>query len=185
MMRIAFSRPYRLFLLAAALAFLMCLFPASPGKETDGAPPAAAAADLSERTQAGCMLRETLYYAPCAHSVTRREALNARLVGLSLAALEKEIASVYPGAVITEFSAGEVTVSRSLSLPCPLHWVLRAGEDGFLHVLQNKTGEALSPVRATEVPLNRIGEGERQTLIDGRIFDDVQSLEGFLESAGS
>ena len=27
-----------------------------------------------------------------------------------------------------------------MDVPCPLHWVLRAGDDGLLAVLQNTTG---------------------------------------------
>ena len=61
-------------------------------------------ADLSERTAADGYLHRTLYYAPCGHSVQRREALPAQLTGLSRQALEKEIGSVIPGAAVTGFS---------------------------------------------------------------------------------
>ena len=194
-----FRRPYRFFLYAAVLAVIMCLLPipaqdAPKGNEQlavdvnegemeiSGVP---AGADLSERTQAGCMLHETLVYAPCGHSVQRREAMSARLVGLSREALEKEIGEVIPGAVVTGFSAGEVDVSRSLDVPCPLHWVLRAGEDGKLQIWQNRMGEELSFVRGTDVPVSSVGEKERQELLDGRVFDDVQALEGYIESVSS
>lgn len=194
-----FRRPYRFFLYAAVLAVIMCLLPipaqdapkeneqlavdVNEGEmEISGVP---AGADLSERTQAGCMLHETLFYAPCGHSVQRREAMSARLVGLSREALEKEIGEVIPGAVVTGFSAGEVDVSRSLDVPCPLHWVLRAGEDGKLQIWQNRMGEELSFVRGTDVPVSSVGEKERQELLDGRVFDDVQALEGYIESVSS
>ena len=192
-----FRRPYRFFLYAAVLAVIMCLLPipaqdvpeekeqlakAAPEAEVSGVP---AGADMSERTQADCMLHETLAYAPCGHSVQRREAMNPRLVGLSREALEKEIVQVIPGAVVTGFSAGEVDVSRSMDVPCPLHWVLKAGEDGVLQVWQNRTGDALSFVRGTDVPVSGVSEGEKQELLDGRVFDDVQAMEGYLESMSS
>ena len=199
MFMMIFRRPYRFFLYAAVLAVIMCLLPISAQDapkgneqlaidekeaemETSGVP---AGADLSERTQAGCMLHETLAYAPCGHSVQRREAMSARLIGLSREALEREIAEVIPGAVVTGFSAGEVDVSRSLDIPCPLHWVLKAGEDGMMQVWQNRTGEALSFVRGTDVPVSGVSEGEKKDLLDGRVFDDVQALEGYLESMSS
>ena len=194
---VIFRRPYRLFLIAAVLALILCLLPIGAREEMQSAPLAdlpqetpqaagmPAGADLSERTAADCRLHETLYYAPCGHSVQRREALSARLVGLTRAALEEEINAVLPGAAVTGFSAQEIDVSRSIDVPCPLHWVLRGGEDGMLHVFQNRTGEALSLVRGTDVPLERVSESERQELVDGRMFDDVQALEGYLESMSS
>lgn len=190
------TRPYRLFLIAAALALLMCLYPirareaaedgatqqAAQETENAGVP---AGADLSERTAAGCMLHQTLYYVPCGHSVQRRDALDARLVGLTRAALEAEIADVVPGATVTGFSAKEVDAAVSVEIPCPLHWVLRSGEDGYLHVYQNRDGETLSLVRRTDVPISRVSEGDRAELAQGRVFDDVQAMEGFLESMSS
>ena len=195
--------PYRFLFAAAVMAALLCLFPVT-GDAPPEAPaqhalqhatpmPAAiypqdgqpASADLSERTAAGCYLHRTLHYAPCGHSVQRRESLPAQLVGLSRTALEKEIGRVIPGAAVKGFSASEVDIALSADIPCPLHWVLRAGEDGMLCVLQNRMGESLEAVRQTDVPLSRVQESERQDLIRGRIFDDVQAMEGYLESLSS
>jgi len=196
--------PYRLLIAAAVMAALLCLFPVK-GDAPDQGPvlhaqegeaalretPAArieektVSADLSERTAAGCYLHRTLYYAPCGHSVQRRESLPAALTGLSRTALEKEIGDVIPGAVVKGFSAAEVDIALSTDIPCPLHWVLRAGEDGMLHILQNRMGEALETVRGTDVPLSRAAKEEQQELIHGRIYDDVQALEGYLESLSS
>ncbi len=206
---VIFRRPYRFFLIAGVLALILCLLPMdaqeavestpptdrqlaeltmespAPNTAQEEAPGVPAGADLSERTAAGCYLHETLFYAPCGHSVQRREALPARLVGLNRAAIESEIGEVIPGAAVTGFSGGEVDISRQIDVPCPLHWVLRGGEDGLLHVYQNRTGEELSLVRDTDVPLHRAGESEQQELLHGKIFDDVQALEGYLESMSS
>lgn len=189
-----FASPLRFFFVAAVLAAILCLYPAKVDapQETEKiaaeatVPPAqekSVGADLSERTGAACYLHTTLYYAPCAHSVQRREKLPAQLSGMSRELLEKEIGSVIPGAQVTGFSADEVDISRSTDIPCPLHWVLRTGEDGMLHVLQNRDGESLDVVRVTDVPAQRAGE--TQELLEGKIFDDVQALEGYLESISS
>ena len=188
-------RPYGFFVLAAVLAALLCLFPVkvdAPETEQsvraeatlspDGVP---AGADLSERTDGQTALHRTLYYAPCGHSVQHRTALPASLSGLTRAALEKEIGSVLPGATVTGFSGAEVDVSVAMDIPCPLHWVLRGGEDGLLAVLQNRTGESLEVVRTTDVPLTAAPDEEQDALRSGRIFDDVQALEGYLESLSS
>ena len=205
-------RPYGFFVLAAVLAALLCLFPVKvdapeepqtmlaseatvpPPSAAQGFPaaqeyPAAqelpAGADLSERTAAGCFLHRTLYYAPCGHSVQRREELPAQLVGMSRALLEQEIARVIPGAAVTGFSSSEVDISLSADIPCPLHWVLRGGEDGRLAVLQNRSGETLEVVRTTDVPLDKAPQDDQAQLREGRVFDDVQALEGYLESLSS
>ena len=155
------------------------------GDGVGGASPSGipAGIDLSARTQSGCMLHRTLFYAPCGHSVQRREPMPAQLIGLSWQALEAEIGDVLPGAMITGFSASEVDATFSMPIPCPLHWVLDAGESGSLVVLQNRDGEALSTVRETDVPLDRLTQEQRAAL--PQLYDDVQALEGVLESLGS
>ena len=204
--------PYRFFLAAAVLAAILCLFPVKvdapeepqtmlaseatvpPPSAAQGYPaaqelPAAqdrpAGADLSERTAAGCFLHRTLYYAPCGHSVQRREELPAQLVGMSRALLEQEISRVIPSAAVTGFSSSEVDIALSTDIPCPLHWVLRGGEDGKLAVLQNRSGETLEIVRTTDVPLDKAPQEDQAQLREGRVFDDVQALEGYLESLSS
>lgn len=192
--------PYRFLLAAGLIAALLCLFPVkvdapqeSPalhaGAEATFVPPtvldAPANADLSEKTAPGCSLHRTLYYALCGHSVQRREKLPAGLCGLTRKALEKEIGGVIEGAEVTGFSASEVDIAQSLPIPCPLHWMLVSGEDGFLAVMQNRMGQTLETVRRTDVPLSQAGEEEQEALREGRIFDDVQTLEGYLESLSS
>ena len=185
---------FRFLIAAAVVAVLLCLLP-TDADAPEQKPPEAhaqtlspgkpAGADLSERTEAGCFLHRTLFYAPCGHSVQRREMLPAALVGLSRSALEMEIGQVIPGAAVTGFSAAEVDISVKQDIPCPLHWVLKTGEDNLLHVFQNRTGETLDDVRKTEIPLSAVPEAERDALSDGQVFDDVQQLEGYLESLAS
>ena len=188
---------YRYLLIIVVVAALLCLMPArgadAPNEkkpqtaaaqsvESAGAP---AGADLSAQTNRETYLHRTLYYAPCGHSVQRREKLPAQLVGLTRGALEKEIGGLYENAAVTGFSAGEVDITTRMDMPCPLHWVLRGGEDGLLAVWQNTTGEALSVVRKTDIPVTAAAEEEQDELRDGRMFDDVQALEGYLESLSS
>lgn len=189
--------PLRFFFAAAVLAAMLCLYPA----RVEDAPQQAqmmalentpqpagerpVGADLSERTAADGYLHRTLYYAPCGHSVQRRERLPAALTGLTRAALEPALEAAIPGAVVTGFSSAEVDISLSTDIPCPLHWVLRAGEDGLLCVMQNRDGESLEIVRRTDVQTARAGEAERPVLLEGMIFDDVQALEGYLEGISS
>lgn len=186
---------YRYLLIIVVLAAMLCLLPAQGADAPSAEKPqtaqktemaeAPAGADLSVKTDRETYLHRTLYYAPCGHSVQRREKLPAQLVGLTRAALEKEIGGLYENAAVTGFSAAEVDMTTRIELPCPLHWVLKAGDDGLLAVLQNTTGEALTVVRRTDIPLTLAAGEEQDELRDGRTFDDVQALEGYLESLSS
>ena len=188
---------YRYLLIIVLVAALLCLMPARGADAPNEKKPQTAAAqsvesaeapagaDLSAQTNRETYLHRTLYYAPCGHSVQRREKLPAQLVGLTRSVLEKEIGELYENAAVTGFSAGEVDITTRMDLPCPLHWVLRGGEDGLLAVWQNTTGEALSVVRKTDIPVTAAAEEEQDELRDGRMFDDVQALEGYLESLSS
>lgn len=188
---------YRYLLIIVLVAALLCLMPARGADAPNEKKPQTAAAqsvesaeapagaDLSAQTNRETYLHRTLYYAPCGHSVQRREKLPAQLVGLTRSVLEKEIGELYENAAVTGFSAGEVDITTRMDMPCPLHWVLRGGEDGLLAVWQNTTGEALSVVRKTDIPVTVAAEEEQDELRDGRMFDDVQALEGYLESLSS
>lgn len=188
---------YRYLLIIVLVAALLCLMPARGADAPNEKKPQTAAAqsvesaeapagaDLSAQTNRETYLHRTLYYAPCGHSVQRREKLPAQLVGLTRGALEKEIGGLYENAAVTGFSAAEVDVSTRMDVPCPLHWVLRAGDDGLLAVLQNTTGETLTVVRRTDIPVALAAGEEQDELRDGRMFDDVQALEGYLESLSS
>lgn len=207
-------RPYSFFVLAAVIAALLCLFPVrvdAPGEnemlaqdpsplpyaQVSSAPVASAApvapvapaaqagADLTERTGENALLHKTLYYAPCGHSVQHRQALPAQLKGLSRKALDEAIGGVLPGAQVTGFSGSEVDVTIRMEIPCPLHWVLQSGEDSMLAVYQNRTGDGLELVRSTDVPLSRVPQEDEQQIAAGMVFDDVQALEGYLESLSS
>lgn len=202
--------PYRFLIAAAVLAAIFCLMPihvdapetqdtpnlaqtqqedrqviAAQSTQAPAIPGVPVGADLSERTQSGAYLHRTVRYTPCGHSVQRREALPAQLCGLSQAALESALGDVIPGARMTGFTAQEVDVALEMEIPCPLHWMLRTGENGKLQVLQNTAGEALSVVRETQISPALLEEDTRAQLLDGMIFDDVQQLEGYLESLES
>ena len=175
---------YRYLLIIVLVAALLCLMPARGADAPNEKKPQTAAAqsvesaeapagaDLSAQTNRETYLHRTLYYAPCGHSVQRREKLPAQLVGLTRGVLEKEIGGLYENAAVTGFSAGEVDITTRMDMPCPLHW-------------ENTTGEALSVVRKTDIPVTAAAEEEQDELRDGRMFDDVQALEGYLESLSS
>lgn len=194
------ASPYRFFAVAAILAVLFSLLPTQADAPVEGAQYLAqeqeneqekytdlgvpAGADVSDTTQAGTYLHRTMRYM-CGHSVQRREELPAQLRGLTHAALEKDIVRVIPDVKVTGFSVQEVDIAQAMEIPCPLHWVLRLGENGRLQVLQNMTGETLEVIREAEVERQALGTDTLQELLSGVTFDDVQALEGYMESLNS
>ena len=194
------ASPYRFFAVAAILAALFSLLPTQADAPVEGAQYLAqeqeneqekytdlgvpAGSDVSDTTQAGTYLHRTMRYV-CGHSVQRREELPAQLRGLTHAALEKDIVRVIPDAKVTGFSVQEVDIAQAMEIPCPLHWVLRLGENGRLQVLQNMTGETLEVIREAEVERQALGTDTQQELLAGVTFDDVQALEGYMESLNS
>ena len=203
-MRRAMVSPYRFFVVAAILAALFSMLPTQAdtpqereiflaaqeeiSAQGDGKMPMGegvpAGADLSQQTQEGTFLHRTMRYA-CGHSVQRREPLPAQLRGLNHAALDETIGTVMPKVQVTGFSVREVDVVQRMEIPCPLHWVLRLGEHGTLEVLQNVDGESLFVIREMEIEREMLGEETVQELLAGMTFDDVQALEGYLESLNS
>ena len=107
---------YRYLLIIVLVAALLCLMPARGADAPNEKKPQTAAAqsvesaeapagaDLSAQTNRETYLHRTLYYAPCGHSVQRREKLPAQLVGLTRGALEKEIGGLYESAAVTGYS---------------------------------------------------------------------------------
>ena len=101
---------YRYLLIIVLVAALLCLMPAQGADAPNEKKPQTAAAqsvesaeapagaDLSAQTNRETYLHRTLYYAPCGHSVQRREKLPAQLVGLTRSVLEKEIGGLYESA---------------------------------------------------------------------------------------
>ena len=154
---------YRYLLIIVLVAALLCLMPARGADAPNEKKPQTAAAQSVESVEApaGADLS----------AQTNRETYLHR--------------TLYENAAVTGFSAGEVDITTRMDMPCPLHWVLRGGEDGLLAVWQNTTGEALSVVRKTDIPVTAAAEEEQDELRDGRMFDDVQALEGYLESLSS
>ena len=56
----------------------------------------------------------------------------------------------------------------------------------MLCVMQNRSGDTLTAVRGSDVPLALVPQEDRaQLLAGGLVFDDVQALEGYLESLSS
>lgn len=145
---------YRYLLIIVLVAALLCLMPARGADAPNEKKPQTAAAqsgesaeapagaDLSAQTNRETYLHRTLYYAPCGHSVQRREKLPAHLVGLTRGALEKEIGGLYENAAVTGFSAGEVDITTRMDSLVRCTGFCWGGGGRIAGCLANTRGEA-------------------------------------------
>ena len=88
--------------------------------------------------------------------------------------------------VETAFSAREGMDKVQFEVPdLILLDVLMPGEDGTLCVFQNKYGDALMLVRELDARLEHLPAALQEEVRDGLGFDDLATLEQWLESAES
>lgn len=130
---------------------------------------------------ADCVMVQHLSYAPCAHSLTRRQTLPTELVGKIRADLE----AAYDAWQVTSFSATEVSMEQSLDMYCPEHMVLMPDESGMLCIFQNKYGDALALVEALDTRLIDLPDSYQEELRPGKGFDTQEELAQWLEAADS
>ncbi len=167
-------------MLGLALLMILAMIPLrtnSPA-ETEAAE---ASRDTGKTLAADCTVLQQMTYTPCGHSLTRRQALPAELVGKDREAL----AAAYSKWQVTAFSPTEVSMGRSFSLHCPQHIVLMPDEGGQLCAWQNKYGDALALVKELGTAVSELPESSQDEVRQGKGFDSLEMLEKWVEGVGS
>ena len=139
---------------------------------------APAGADLSVKTDRDAYLHRTMYYAPCGHSVQAagKAARPARRADARRAG--KEIGGLYENAAVTELSRRRGGREHAHGrYPARCIGSCGRGTTNLLAVLQNTTGETLTVVRRTDIPVALAAGGGAGRASRRRMFDDVQALE--------
>ena len=137
--------------------------------------------DPQMTTAADCQLIQHMTYAPCGHSLTRRQVIPTELAGQNREALS----SAYDAWKITSFASAEVVMEQTLSLYCPEHVVLMPDEGGMLGIFQNKYGDALALVKELDLLLSELPDSVQQAVRQGKGFATIEELEKWLEGADS
>ena len=130
------------------------------------------------RIQAGCVMRQTLNYQRCGHSVVRTVDVPAEWVGMAREQLEEQLDMSWR---ITDFGPLRITMLRNLMLFCPQHWVLMPDEAGRVCIWVNRYGEGMERVYETDWLLANMPEAEREQVRIGKAFDLLEEAESFLE----
>ena len=167
-------------LMGMALLLIVALMPKSTVDDT--LPETAQVrSDPQMTTAADCQLIQHMTYAPCGHSLTRRQVIPTELAGQNREALS----SAYDAWKITSFASAEVVMEQTLSLYCPEHVVLMPDEGGMLCIFQNKYGDALALVKELDLLLSELPDNVQETLRQGKGFASIEEAEKWLEGADS
>lgn len=129
-----------------------------------------------EKIHSGCEMIQTMGFTRCGHSVTRRIAAPEHAIGLDFAALQE----YYDLWQIESFSASQVTMSREISLFCPMHQVLTANEAGDVVLSQNQYGDGMAVLRTYPVSLSSFDEETQEALRLGVGFDTEEEAAAWL-----
>lgn len=166
-------------LLGMAILLIVGLTPRSASAPEPDA--AQVGGDSTLTLSAECVMMQHLSYAPCGHSLTRRQALPQELAGKTRADLE----AAYDAWQVTSYAATEVVMEQSLDMYCPEHMILMPDESGLLCIFQNKYGDALALVEAMEVLISDLPDSYQEELRPGKGFDTQEELVQWLEAADS
>lgn len=137
--------------------------------------------DAQALIERGCVLHQTLTYTACGHSVERNVDAPDTVLGMNREVFEQAMSEYR----LISFGAQRIEMARTMEIPCPAHWVIRAGEDGLLGVYRNLYGEALLCLRTLSVGVSAAPEADADALRRGLCFDTAQEAEAYLEAITS
>lgn len=168
-------------LLGLALVLILAMIPLKNASTADEGGAAQAGSSTVQVLAADCAVIQQMTYAPCQHSLVRRQALPAELAGKTLT----ELSAAYENWQVTGFSPAEVTMEQRLDIFCPQHTVLLPDEGGMLCIWQNKYGDALALVKELGTAVSELPEDAQDEVRRGKGFDTQEALEKWLESVES
>lgn len=168
-------------LMGLALVLILAMIPLKNASTADEGGAAQAGSSTVQVLAADCAVIQQMTYAPCQHSLVRRQTLPAELAGKTLT----ELSAAYENWQVTGFSPAEVTMERQLDIFCPQHTVLLPDEGGMLCVWQNKYGDALALVKELGAAVSELPEDVQDEVRRGKGFDTQEALEKWLESVES
>ena len=168
-------------LLGMAVLMIVGLTPRSASAPEAEPDTAQVAQDAVQSLDAACEMIQHLTYTPCQHQLTRRQALPPDLAGKTRADLE----AAYDAWQITSFAPKQITMSQSLDMYCPQHFILMPDDSGMLCIFQNKYGDALALVEELGVLFSELPDSYQEELRGGLGFDSQEELVQWLEVADS
>lgn len=136
------------------------------------------AAKQRDTVEEGCELVQTIRYARCGHTVTRRVTADREYVGCTL----KQMQEAFGDWDITSYAPKQVEMSRSMPLFCPDHLVVMPDGMGTLGVYFNEYGDGYALKNELDIPLSDLPETVRETVHLGLGFSSTQEIENWLET---
>lgn len=142
------------------------------------APAAAPAGADNARVKEGAQVNWDYEYTMCAHHIYVKSAADNKIVGLSITQLQ----ATFPDIRIVSFDPDKLTLHIAFNCYCPDHYILRHYKDQLaVYKTIPYTGDQEVYI---EVPIQFNGiDGEEQKVLEtGKVFDNIEDLESYLEN---
>ena len=143
---------------------------------TASPPPAVGAAEQGAKLATGCEIIQTMAFARCGHSVTRRVEAPDALAGKDFSAAQ----DYYSLWQIESFAPERVEMRREIPLFCPIHTVAGVNEAGDVVLSRNMYGDGMAVVKDTGRALEDFSTEAREALLLGIGFDTEQDAASWL-----
>jgi len=126
----------------------------------------------------GAKVIVSYYHTPCGHGYDLP--LNdASLIGMG----KNDLILRYPQMELLEFSSEGAKLKCTLTAYCPEHYLLKLSEDGKLSIYQTEKGtNDLALIRELSIDTTLLNTDD---FTSGMVFDDMESIESYLENLES
>lgn len=121
-------------------------------------------------------------YLSCSHTGTVEMTDTSALVGKT----RRELAALFPDAVITSFTSELVHIVMSVDGYCPEHLLLKANEQGMLEVYRMQEDNlSMTSILQLQYSLDTFDDETAAELREGVLFHTLDDINHYLESLES
>lgn len=116
-------------------------------------------------------------YKKCAHHIFVSCQVDEDMAGLSFSMLQEQ----YPDIKIVDFEPDRLVLKKSFDCYCPEHMILKKHEDE-LAIFRTALGTDKEEIYLKiSIEFDDLGADERQVLSIGKVFNDLEGLENYIE----
>lgn len=117
-------------------------------------------------------------YKKCAHHIFVSCQIDEDMAGLTFSMLQEQ----YPDIKIIDFEPDKLVLKKSFDCYCPEHMILKKCEDE-LAIFRTALGTDKQDIYLKiSIKFDDLGSDERQVLSTGKVFNNLEELEGYLEN---
>ena len=149
----------------------------TPDQAAENRISAESASEEGVSVRSGCEIIQTMGFARCGHSVTRRVAAPSGVIGANFG----DAQAYYSLWHIESFSPDQIAMTREIDLYCPMHAVLSVNEAGEIVLTHNVYGDGMAVDRTFNKSIGDFDEETQRKLLLGIGFDSREEAEAWLD----